>query len=162
MENETQEKSKTQIKKEAEALQKLGEQLIALPRQRLEQIPLPEDLRKAVMDARTITANVAGRRQRQYIGALMRQVDPEPIRRALDRPEAPAPAESEADRQTRDWMDRLLTGTPEALEAFLDACPELDRQRLRQLVRNINKDGGKPSKSSRTLEGFIRGVLAGS
>ncbi len=157
MEDEFQGKSKTQVKKEAEALQKLGEELANLPRYKLERMELPQDLRQALIDAQSITSNIAGRRQRQYIGALMRGVDPEPIRRALLETDFALPLESETDEQIRVWLERLLTGKHDVMEEFLSICPGLERQRLRQLLRNITKEkpGNKPSKSLNTLKQLI-------
>ena len=157
MEEENTYKSKTQIKKEAEALQKLGERLVRMPDWKLERLDLPERLRKALTDARSITSKIAGRRQRQYIGALMREVDPEPIRRALVRAEVAPPVESESGRKTREWLERLFSDDPDAMEAFLRACPGLERQRLRQLLRNIKKEkkAGKPSKSMKAFKEII-------
>jgi len=83
MNNGIEEKSKTQIKNEAEALQELGMELLRLPIQRLKRMALPDDLLNALIEARSITSKIAGKRQRQFIGALMRDVDPEPIRQAL-------------------------------------------------------------------------------
>ena len=75
--------SKSQRKKEVHALQDLGVELVALSDERLAALELPERLRDAVLEARRITAREARRRQLQYIGKLMRQVDAEPIRAAL-------------------------------------------------------------------------------
>ena len=75
--------SKSQRKKEVHALQDLGVELVALSDERLAALELPERLRDAVLEARHITAREARRRQLQYIGKLMRQVDAEPIRAAL-------------------------------------------------------------------------------
>lgn len=157
MENENQIKSKTQIKKEAEALQKLGEKLSKLPVQHLKSMGLPPALEKALIESQSITSNVAGRRQRQYIGALMREVDPAPIRRALRQTDTSLPIEQEKDRETRIWIDRLLTQDPAVMEEFLCTCPGLERQRLRQLLRNIKKEKKtkKPSKSLRSLEQLV-------
>ncbi len=77
--------SKSERKREHIALQKLGEELISLRESEIEALPIDEDLREAVLEARRIRANGALRRQKQYIGKLMRQVDPEPIRAALAR-----------------------------------------------------------------------------
>ncbi len=157
MENNIQEKSKSQIKREAEELQKLGEKLIKLPKQKLGRMELPDKLLKALIDAQSIKSNVAGRRQRQFIGALMRDVDPEPIRRALEQTTVDLPMESKISKATRMWMDRLLTGDPAILEEFICVCPGLERQRLRQLLRNIKKEktAGKSSKSFKVLEQHI-------
>lgn len=157
MKNDIEEKSKTQIKKQAEALQELGMELLKLSVQHLERMKLPDDLHNALIDARSITSNVAGKRQRQFIGALMRDVDPEPIRQALLQINADPPLESEIVKETRMWMDRLLTNDPDSLEEFISACPGLEHQRLKQLLRNIKKETatGKSSKSFKTLEQII-------
>ncbi len=77
--------SKSARKREFIALQKLGEELIALNESDLRQIGLDEDLLEAVLDARQIKSHGALRRQKQYIGKIMRHVDPEPIRTAMQR-----------------------------------------------------------------------------
>ena len=157
MENEVQYKSKTQIKKEAEERQKLGERLIKLSKAQLRHMRLPDDLREALIAAQSIKSNIAGRRQRQFIGALMRNVDPEPIRQALLRMDTDLTIESGIVKETRMWIERLLTGGPADLELFIRTCPGLERQRLRQLLRNIKneKKAGKPPKSRKTLEKLI-------
>lgn len=157
MEDEHQYKSKTQAKKEAEKLQKLGEELTQLSIPQLKRMGLPDALLTALIDARSITSNVAGRRHRQFIGTLMRDVDPEPIRMALLEIDAGSPVESQIAQETQAWRDRLFAEDPDSLNDFVQICPELDHQRLRQLLRNIKKDkaAGKPSKSLTTLEQLI-------
>ena len=78
-------KSRTQKKNEDRALQRLGEQLVALPPSRLEAMELPEELLEAIELVRKIKSHGARRRQIQYIGALMRHIDPQPIQAALNR-----------------------------------------------------------------------------
>jgi len=78
-------KSRTQKKKEDRALQRLGEQLIALPSSQLKALDLPDELLTAIELAHKIKSRSARRRQIQYIGALMRQIDPQPIEAALER-----------------------------------------------------------------------------
>jgi ribosome-associated protein len=123
---------------------------------------LPDDLRKALIDTRSITSNIAGKRQRQFIGALMRDVDPEPIRHALLQTDTGLPVESETVKETRMWLDRLLSNDPASLEDFVRVCPGLELQRLRQLLRNIQKEKttGKASKSLKTLEQLIMKSMA--
>jgi ribosome-associated protein len=75
--------SKSQRKREALALQDLGETLVTLKPAQLDKIPLPEELREAVLAARQMNQRGARKRQLQYIGRLMREIDPEPIRAAL-------------------------------------------------------------------------------
>ncbi len=157
MENNYKDKSKSQVKREVEELQKLGEELIKLPRQRLECMELPDKLLKALIEAQSIKSHVAGRRQRQYIGALMRDVDPEPIRNGLLHLKADLPVESKMTKESQKWMDRLLTYDSVVVEEFVFACPGLERQRLRQLLRNIKKEkkNSKPSKSLKALKKLI-------
>jgi len=162
MNNGIEEKSKTQIKNEAEALQELGMELLRLPIQRLKRMALPDDLLNALIEARSITSKIAGKRQRQFIGALMRDVDPEPIRQALLlKANDDLSLESATVKETRIWLDKVLTGDPASLEEFMSVCPGLEHQRLRQLLRNIKKETGdsKPSKSLKTLEQIIKKSL---
>jgi len=77
-------KSRTQKKNEDRALQRLGEQLIALPFGQLESLELPDELLAAIELAHKIKSRSARRRQIQYIGALMRHIDPQPIEAALE------------------------------------------------------------------------------
>ncbi len=77
--------SKSARKREYLALQKLGEDLIGLKEPDLRKMGLDEDLLEAVLEARRITSRGALRRQKQYIGKIMRQLDPEPIRAAMTR-----------------------------------------------------------------------------
>jgi ribosome-associated protein len=78
-------KSRTRKKNEARALQRLGEQLVTLPPGQLETLTLPDELLAAIELARKIRRHGARRRQIQYIGVLMRHVDPQPIETALQR-----------------------------------------------------------------------------
>ena len=82
---DTEHKSRTRKKIEDRALQRLGEQLVALPASQLESMELPEELQSAVESARKMKSHGARRRQLQYIGVLMRHIDPQPIQLALDR-----------------------------------------------------------------------------
>jgi len=152
--------SKTKKKKMAENLQKLGEDLSLLSVSQLELLDLDSDLFKALVEAKSITANVAARRHRQYIGTLMRQVDPEPILAALEQLKA-APTgiyspKSEIDPQTdkkiQAFLDRLLAWDDAAMETILSAAPGMDRQRLRQLIRNANKDISRQKKNSKSFQ----------
>lgn len=152
--------SKTKKKKMAENLQKLGEELSQLAVNELEQLDLDPDLFKALVDAKSITANVAARRHRQYIGTLMRQVDSESILEALEQLKTapiglytPNPdSESQADKESQALLDKLLAWDDDLMETVLSADPETDRQRLRQLIRNANKDMSQKKKNSKSLQ----------
>lgn len=163
MKEEIEYKSKTKKKKEADALQKLGLELAGLSVAQLKRIDIPKELRDALIAGKSITAKVAARRHRQFIGVLMRDVDPESIQDALDGVDDDIQQGSSAvPDPIQEWIDKLLSESPEETEETLQAHPALDRQRLRQLVRNIKKEkpGAKPSKSRRTLEQLLGDVLS--
>ena len=152
--------SKTKKKKMAENLQKLGEDLSLLSVSQLELLDLDPDLFKALVEAKSITANVAARRHRQYIGTLMRQVDQEAILDALERLKSaptgiysPKPEiDPQADKNIQGVLDRLLVWDDDAMEKILSAAPDIDRQQLRQLIRNVNKDISSQKKNSKSFQ----------
>lgn len=160
--------SKTKKKKRAENLQKLGEDLSLLSVSQLELLDLDPDLFKALVEAKSITANVAARRHRQYIGTLMRQVDPEPILAALEQLKAaptgiysPKPEidpQTDKNIQIQAFLDRLLAWDDDAMETLLSAAPDMDRQRLRQLIRNAGKDISSQEKNSKALKALKEDV----
>jgi ribosome-associated protein len=157
VEGEIQYQSKTQKKKEAEGLQMLGLKLSNLSVQQLKNIEIPKNLKIALIEGKSITSNIAGRRHRQFIGALMRDVNPEAISLALMQAENENLFESEAAKESRVWTEKLLTGDPAKMEALLHEFPGLERQRLRQLIRNIKKEQveTKSFKLRGTLEKLI-------
>ncbi|EGU43729.1 MULTISPECIES: ribosome biogenesis factor YjgA [Vibrio] len=144
--------SKTEMKTDMEALQKLGEELVTLKPSVLEKFPLSEDLALAIQDAQRFK-NEAKRRQLQYIGKLMRNIDPEPIQAALDKvrnKHSQATAELHKLEQLR---DRIVEEGDAAISEVMDMYPEADRQRLRQLARQANKEkkANKPAKAFREI-----------
>jgi ribosome-associated protein len=155
--------SRTQKKKEDRALQKLGEALVALPPDQLERIDMPDELMDAVRFAAGTTRHGARRRQLQYIGALMRKVDPEPIRRALDGLSRGDVAKTLSFKRVEQWRQRLVAGDGDLMEEILGRCPGAERQRLAQLVRNARKEAGAGPgvKSSRQLFRYLRQVSEG-
>jgi len=154
--------SKTQRKKTVHALQELGEALVALNEQQLAGIDMPERLRDAVEQARRITAFEARRRKLQYIGKLMRSVDVEPIRAALEAALAPARSEIAAHQRIEAWRDRLLAD-PDAIDELLAEYPGTEGRRLRALVRTALRERaeGSPPHAFRELYQALRAVLAG-
>ena len=152
--------SRSQLKRDMEALQRLGEELVALPENQLASIPLPEKLRDAVEFARRITSHGALKRQRQYIGKLMRDVDPAPIRTRLDELRNADRLTKARFQQTERWRDRLIAEGDAALSEFLSQCPNADRQQLRQLMRAATEEArsGQPPRHSRALFRYIQSL----
>lgn len=152
--------SKTRRKRDMQALQDMGEELVALSAGKLEELNLPDLLRDAVMEARRITRFGALRRQMQYIGRLMRDVDPEPIRARLDAWNGVSVEETARLHRIERWRSRLLEDD-QALSELLEAHPRADAQRLRALIRNAKREAeaGKPPKSFRELFQELREIL---
>jgi ribosome-associated protein len=140
--------SKTRRKHAMHALQDLGEALVALDPRRLAQLDLPERLVDAVVQARGIRAHEGRRRQIQYIGKLMRNVDPAPVQAALET-WAKGPKEENARfAAVEKWRDRLLA-EPAALDSFVGEYPQADRRHLESLINDANLEklrGGPPHR----------------
>jgi ribosome-associated protein len=149
--------SKSQKKRDVEALQKLGAELVKLSPAQLATVPLPEKLEAAVHEARRITSHEARRRQLQFIGKLMRDVDPEPLRAALAALEGHSAATRAQQKRLEQWRTRLIDDDT-ALTEFAGAHPGADLQALRTLIRNARKEiaEAKPPRAQRELFRMIR------
>jgi len=152
--------SRSQEKREAEALQKLGEQLIMLPKKQLDLLPLPENLRDAIEHARGITSHGALKRQRQYVGRLMRDIDPQPLRSKLDELNSADKLSKARFHQNERWRDRLIAEGDAALAEFLAQYPQADRQHLRRLMREATSDAaaGRAPPYARELFRYIQSL----
>ena len=154
--------SKTQRKRDAHALQALGESLVRLNKSALQQIPLPDDLYAAIAEAQRINQHGALKRQLQYIGKLMRQYEVEPIRLAYEKVTHSYRENVQQHHLLEQWRDRLLTEGDKALEALLQEHPAVDRQHIRQLIRRAQKEAAsaKPPKAARELFRYLRQSLS--
>ena len=152
--------SKTKIKKQMHDLQKIGEQLAALNKDQLNELDLPENLRDAINEVKRITKFGAISRQMQYIGRLMRDVDPAPIVAKMEVWNGTSRQHVAWLHQVENWRDRLLED-PDALTELLAAHPQADAQRLRTLIRNAlkEKELNKPPKSFRELFQVLRDII---
>jgi ribosome-associated protein len=151
--------SKTKLKREADAAQDIGKKLIDLSKDKLLKLDLPEALFDAVIEAKRLTANGAVRRQLQYLGRLMRDVDAAPIVEQLQKWEGKNTEENAYFHGLERWRTRLLT-QPEAIAEFLKVYPLVDIQQMRTLIRNAQREEAaqKPPKSSRELFKLIREI----
>lgn len=144
--------SKTQLKQRMHELQALGARLVELSPEQLDSMNLPEFLRDALQETQRTSGRESRRRQLQYVGRLMREVDPEPIREKLAVWDGQSRGHTARVHLAERWRERLLED--EAALAELTALrPGLDIQRLRNLIRNARaeRDAGKPPKSFREL-----------
>ena len=144
--------SKTQRKKEMHDLQALGAELVALNERELASIELPERLLDAVNDARQMKKFEARRRQLQYIGKLMRDVDPEPIRKRLAAWKSVSHAHTARFQLLERWRTRLLQDE-NAVGELLRDYPNTDAARLQGLIRQAHREreAGQPPKSYRAI-----------
>ncbi|HEV8261526.1 MAG TPA: ribosome biogenesis factor YjgA [Burkholderiales bacterium] len=152
--------SKTQRKREMQALQDLGEELVALGTDKLAELALPTRLLDAVLEAKRISKFGALRRQMQYVGRLMRDSDADAIRSQLDVWKGTSVAESARLHSIERWRTRLI-GDDLALGELLDQFPDADGQRLRGLIRNVKREAEakKPPKSFRELFQELRSIF---
>lgn len=152
--------SKSQLKRDMTALQDLGRRLTELPADRLDRLGLPDRLRDAIADYRQITAHEGARRQMQFIGKLMRDVDPAPLKEALDAWSGDSKAEVAAMHLAERWRERLLA-EPASLAEFADTHQVADMTRLRTLLRNAarEKAEGRPPRDYRELYRMLREAI---
>lgn len=150
--------SKSQLKREMLALQALGEKIIALPAPQRARLPLSEDMLAAVEETSRIRSHEGRRRHMQYVGKVMRREDIAAIQAVFDEFEQEKLRRDHAFHRLEQWRDRLVEGDGEALEAFIAEHPHVDRQALRQLIRNAQSERqrGKPPTNARKLFQLIR------
>ena len=145
--------SKSQRKRDSHALQDLGTELVELTDEQLAAVDMPENLRDAVTEARRLAGkHEARRRQMQYIGKLMRHIDPAPLRERVDSFKAVSHEATARLHLLERWRTRLLEEDT-ALTELVSAYPHADAARIRTLVRNAERErgGGQPPKSFRAL-----------
>jgi ribosome-associated protein len=153
--------SKTQRKREMLALQAIGEELVAVPEDRLADFRLPESLREAIREARQMNQRGARRRQMQYIGRLMRDVDANDIRAQLEASRAGSAREVALMHRAERWRERLLSDSS-AVSEFVSAFPDVDIQKLRTMLRNARQEAAaeKPPRFYRALFREIRDTMS--
>jgi len=140
--------SKSALKREMHARQPLGEALCELSPKELATIPIEDEtLHEAIVTARTIQSNSALRRHRQYIGKLMRDIDPEPLQEALDALYQTRRDSAQQHHELEALRDRLIDDGDAALPAVLERFPDAERQALRQLMRSAQRDAREERNS---------------
>lgn len=148
----TDEKSRTDLKRESTELQKLGEDLLTLRAELITRLELPEKLVEAIAEYKRITNFEGRRRLLQFIGKRMRQLTPEvldAIRTALVEQHTPSAQETLALHAAEQWRDRLIADD-DAVGQWMNVSPRTDSQQLRALIRQARKDA-KPEKAGEAL-----------
>jgi len=154
--------SKSAAKRAAHAAQDLGEALIAVPDGDLAALALPEELLAALREARRIRSRAGLARQRQYIGKLMRGIDPEPIRAALAARGAVSAAEVARLHRAEEWRERLIADGAAALEELKRAHPAIDTGEWLRRVAAAQAERGRSAATGAGRELFraLRALFA--
>ena len=142
--------SRTDLKRESTELQKLGEELLNLRADLMTKLDLPDKLVEAMAEAKRITNFEGKRRQMQFVGKLMRQLDPEVLeaaRAALVEQHMPSARETALLHTAEQWRDRLIA-SDDALAQWIADFPQTDTQQLRALVRQARKDAAPADKAA--------------
>jgi ribosome-associated protein len=157
--------SKTRLKRQSDDLQKLGMALAALSDERLGRLQLPERLFDALTQYRQTRTHEGRRRQLQYVGKLMREVDAAPLQEAVAEAKLGSARETLLLHEAERWREALLTDD-EALTRWLQAHADCDAQHLRSLVRSARREAALPPpqrnlRAYRELFQFVRSHLTG-
>src|ERR1700744_3513838 len=160
-ESEEERLSKRARKREAASLQELGVKLSTLPDQEIKALGLPENLFVALRDLRRLPSHGAQVRQRQYIGKLMRGIDPEPVLAKLAERKQRHDVEIRHFQQIERWRDRLLSEPAVALPELLEEYPKADRAALTKLLDKAERERVEQRSpvGARELFAFLRQLL---
>lgn len=140
--------SKSELKRQMHELQELGLALSELPASRVSPLNLPESLLDALREYHRTRSHEGRRRQLQYVGKLMRQIDPEPVREAIAAFKLGSAKETLALHEVERWREELMA-SDDAITRWIEAHPDTEVQQLRSLVRSARKDAGKATPTDR-------------
>lgn len=158
--------SKSQMKREMTALQKLGEELVAESKERVMRVPMPEDVRDAILECQRIRDHEGRRRQLQYVGKRMRTLEEHEIaaiQKTIDGWRGASRAETAALHGLERLRDKLLADDS-ALTELKAQHPDADVQQLRTLIRNARKEQAenKPPKAYREIFQILKQLQSDS
>ena len=157
-ENDTIEISKSQRKREAQALLDLAKDLVSMPEARLKSLPVDEELRDAIDFTRGIKSHGARKRQLMTVGKMLRLRDNQALLAAVANFDQKARQDNARFHQIETWRDRLLAGDDQVLSGLLEEVADANAQVLRQLIRNARREAklNKPPASARKLFKLLR------
>ncbi|MBX9899851.1 MAG: DUF615 domain-containing protein [Burkholderiaceae bacterium] len=161
-EQEYERPSKSQLKREMTSLQKLGQELVDQPRDRVKRVPMPEDVRDAILECQTIKDHEGRRRQIQFVGKKMRTLDEAEvalIQKTIDSWKGASKSETAAMHALERQREKLLANDA-ALTELMAQNPELDVQHVRALIRNARKEQAenKPPKAYREIFQILKQI----
>ena len=153
--------NKTQIKKDMAALFALSEEMSELSAAQLKYLELPDNIYKAVVEVSGMPHKGARKRLLKFITGQLNKIEVEPILEKLARMKNKSAHAVREHHRVERWRDRLIAGGNDALTELLNEQPQADRQQLRQLLRNVQKEAeaAKPPKSARLLYRYLKNLL---
>ena len=153
--------NKTQLKKDMAALFALSEEMSELSATQLKYLELPENIHKAVVEVSGMPHKGARKRLLKFITGQLHKIDVEPILEKLARMKNKSAHAVREHHIVERWRDKLIAEGNEALTELFNEQPHADRQQLRQLLRNVQKEAevAKPPKSSRLLYRYLKNLL---
>ncbi len=154
-------KSKSQKKRDADTLQRVGVELVALSLEKLDTLPLTDNLRQAILDAKLLKSHGAVRRQAQLIGKLMRSADSDAILAAYELLLAEGSAQTADFHALEQWRTRLINDGRDALTEFVAAHQQVDVPKLRQLIKKAvdEQKNDQPTGASKALFRYLRSCV---
>lgn len=155
--------NKSQIKRDIAEVAKLAEQLTQIADEQLAEMQMPDKLESAISEAKKMSGSKPARkRQMKFVTAQLRQIDLQPIQEMVDRIQSKSVHGVREHHQAEKWRDRLINDEGNSvLTEILDQYPNADRQYLRQLQRNAQKENkmAKPPKSARLLYQYLKSLI---
>ena len=153
--------NKTQIKKDMAALFALSEEMSELSAAQLKYLELPDNIYKAVVEVSGMPHKGARKRLLKFITGQLNKIEVEPILEKLARMKNKSAHAVREHHIVERWRDKLIAGGNDALTELLNEQPQADRQQLRQLLRNVQKEAeaAKPPKSARLLYRYLKNLL---
>ena len=153
--------NKTQLKKDMAVLFALSEEMSELSATQLKSLELPENIHKAVVEVSGMPHKGARKRLLKFITGQLNKIEVEPILEKLARMKNKSAHAVREHHIVERWRDRLIAEGNDALTELLNEQPHADRQQLRQLSRNAQKEAeaAKPPKSSRLLYRYLRDLF---
>lgn len=150
--------SKSQVKRDCQHLTELGEEILRLKAEDFDSLQLPDKLIEAVDTAHRIKSRSGLKRQRQYIGKLLRSLDSEDIETQVRKVQHRHDTNTAAFKRLERWRDRLIENDKNALNEIIERYPAIDRQHINQLIRAAHKENEqkRPPSASRKLFKYLR------
>ena len=149
--------SKTELKKDSKKIQEFGRRISELTINNIEAFKFPSNIYEATIDLKNIKSNSAKKRQVQYLGKLLREIDLTDAFLIMKQLKMSSQKEIQRNHIIEDWRDKLLSNN-DSITQFVDEYPKIDRQSLRQTISNAQKDNKSP-KYSRQLFKLIKDII---